>query len=73
MPTTPHRPRLAAACAADGRYYYAIAAAAECSPNTLSALITGAADPKPDVAGRLAAVLGYDVEALFGDHPLVVA
>ena len=55
---------LAAACAADGRPKYLIAALAAMTPNLLSAFISGREQPTADQLRRLSDVLTVDVDDL---------
>jgi hypothetical protein len=68
----PRNKRLAAAVAADGRAIYVIGAAAGWAPTTLSQAVHGWKIPSPERCARLAAVLGYSVEELFGSEDLII-
>ena len=65
MHAPPRYPNLAAAIAIDGRPKYVIAADAGCTPNVISEILSGRADPTPETRAKFARALRKDPDVLF--------
>jgi transcriptional regulator with XRE-family HTH domain len=71
MPTKSAKPTrnkaLAMAVAGDGRFTYAIAAAAGVNPTLFGRIVQGRHEPTPEMKARIARTLGVPEADLFGN------